>query len=373
MAKKQSLDHGGGSGPNQPEKNSESSLTLRSRRILLGMTAAVALTLVALFFAMRGTDKKDVEKKGDGDDTELVKEKERKKWDPVEFFRTFPDQLEGASDVKKFPVANPKLVIAHIRDEHPVWSLVERHEKQMLELVKTPEGRKELEDLFAKMRTEALAADKQSQAVDRDTKAILRHLIETVGIDEVALEGVTEEGAPTYNAVPDMLTKGQGVERRLKKQLSALRFGSPEHNKVKESLDTIVRDRKKTVETMHKELRGAAPFVMTRELRVVPGDDRNTLDLAMRAATALDIDPKEVKKITHGARQEMLIINAIKSGRTAVVVRFGGEHKWGETIEEYKIHSPNIPIALIEVTPKSYKGDEEKKEKWEKKGNPDKK
>lgn len=355
--------------PHHPKKNGETLSTSASRKILAGIAAGIALTVAVIFFATRGTDPKDAEKKGGEDNTGLKKEKERKQWDPAEFFRTFPDEIPGAMSVKKFPADNPRFCLVHIRNEHPIWHLVERHEKNMLDLIKSDEGKREVAALVAQMRAVAREGDARSEVVERDTGIILAHLIEKMGIDEVALEGVTDELAPSYNEIPDTFAKSKTVEHDLQWQMRNHLHGSPKHLAAKEALEAILRDKEKIVATMHKELMSVTPFVLNRQLRVVPGDDRKTIDLAMRAATTIGMDPKEVKKL-HDIRQEMLVIRMILEKRPVLVTRFGGAHRWKETIETWQRHSPEIGMALIEVTPKSYSV--EKEEKKDMKRNPDK-
>ena len=122
------------------------------------------------------------------------------------------------------------------------------------------------------------------------------------------------------------------------------------------------------IASMHKELGVVAPFALKRQLQVVAGDDRKTLDLAMRAVTTIGLDPKDKRKVTHDARQEMLFIRMVTEKIPVLVVRFGGGHSWKETIDDWKLHNPNVRIALIEVTPNSYTADASEKGREEKDG-----
>jgi hypothetical protein len=43
------------------------------------------------------------------------------------------------------------------------------------------------------------------------------------------------------------------------------------------------------------------------------------------------------------------------SENTITFVRFGGNHKWWQRIQEWNSETPNDAFSLIEITPASYK------------------
>ena len=274
-----------------------------------------------------------------------------------EYLSSFPEMLEDAEKIQKFPVKDAKFCLVHIRQLHPVGNLkiakeMELDESDMYEKVRSIQtsiygilGSIEQHFLNYPLYVEGVPRGQEEYWMDavnnrktnqKNFRIAQRHTVELSEkiSDTIAL--LRRQGGTTR--------ENKAFLDDLQQQIGALR--------------TELEKQKKISKQIWEKETAADVNLLSSRIRVEYGkaELRGAEDLDAFLAAGENYDSGEINpEVVYEIREEKLLEIVQKDNAPFAVTMYGGGHDWRDTITKWNSNNPDNKFALIVVTPEGYK------------------
>ena len=274
-----------------------------------------------------------------------------------DYFRDFPNKLDGSRVIEKIKVDNTRHCLIHIRQTHPTGKLETREEieedsREVMQNVRDthasihmilahmqrlyPQFKLYIEGIPRGMEKEFITKAQQQKKNDQRLRFIERKVEES----QTRIEETDAMLKKIKKSEPDNLMLIRNLEDEMTLLVSQLGLALSRER-------GLLSDKRET-DTL---LLSARDFIVSGKIELRGAEDRAAF---LAAIEAFDNGLKDTR-VVQEKREDGLLEIISKDDIAFAVAMYGAAHDWRDTIDRWNSSHPDQKFSLIEITPGGYK------------------